>query len=106
MTDVTSATPDNATGADSGAAYPDTRLFIDGQGGEATDGRTLNVRNPSNGRVSGTAARASIADLDRALEAADRGFRDWRDQTPAQRAAIMRTASGLMRERADRIAHV
>lgn len=106
MTDVTSATPDNATGADSGAAYPDTRLFIDGQWGEATDGRTLNVRNPSNGRVIGTVAHASIADLDRALEAADRGFRHWRDQTPAQRAAIMRTASGLMRERADRIAHV
>ncbi len=81
-----------------------TQLFIDDEWTDAADGRTIEVRNPADGTVIGSVAHASTADLDRALEAADRGFRLWKDETPAARARIMRTASGLLRERADRIA--
>ena len=87
-------------------SYPSTQLFIEGEWADAADGRTIDVRNPADGTVIGTVAHASTADLDRALEAADRGFTVWRDMTPAKRAAIMRTASGLLRERADRIAEI
>ena len=93
-----SSTPDTA--------YPDTRLFIDDQWTDAADGRTIDVLNPADGRVIGRVAHASTADLDRALEAADRGFGLWRDTTPAQRAKVMRAAAELLRERADAIAHV
>ena len=88
------------------ATYTDTRLFIDGQWSDAADGRTLDVLNPASGAVIGTVAHASTADLDRALDAADRGFRDWRDRTAAERASIMHAASGLVRERVDRIAEL
>lgn len=81
-----------------------TKLFIDDEWIDAADGRTIEVRNPADGTAIGSVAHASTADLDRALEAADRGFRLWKDETPAARARIMRTASGLLRERADRIA--
>lgn len=87
-------------------SYPSTRLFIDNAWVDAADGRTLDVRNPADGTVIGTVAHASTADLDLALEAAESGFRVWRDQTPAKRATIMRTAAGLLRERADRIAEL
>lgn len=87
-------------------SYPSTQLFIDDQWTDSADGRSLDVRNPADGTVIGTVAHASTADLDRALEAADRGFRIWKDQTPASRATIMRTASELLRERADRIARM
>lgn len=87
-------------------AYPDTQLFIDGEWNDAADGRTIDVLNPSNGKVIGTVAHASTADLDRALGAADRGFAHWRDRTPAQRATIMHAAADLLRERVDAIARI
>ena len=87
-------------------AYPDTQLFIDGQWTDPVDGRTLDVLNPADGRVLGTVAHASTADLDRALAAADRGFQVWRDTTPARRSTIMRAAAHLLRERAGDIAPV
>ena len=87
-------------------SYPATQLFIDNEWSDSADGRTIDVLNPADGKVIGTVAHATTADLDRALEAADRGFRTWRGQTPAARAAVMREASTLLRERADRIARL
>jgi succinate-semialdehyde dehydrogenase/glutarate-semialdehyde dehydrogenase len=80
--------------------YPDTRLFIDGQWHEAADGRTMPVLNPATGQQIGRVAHAGRRDLDLALQAAQRGFDTWREKTPAERSRIMRTAAGLMRERA------
>jgi len=84
--------------------YVDTRLFIDGAWQDAADGRTLAVHNPATGEEIGRVAHASRADLDRALDAAQRGFEIWRDFTPAARSKIMRKAAELMRERAGDIA--
>ena len=84
--------------------YPDTRLFIAGTWQDAADGRTLAVINPSTGLEIGRVAHAGIADLDRALAAAQSGFEAWRDVPAFERAKIMRRAAALMRERADAIA--
>ncbi|MEJ5991241.1 NAD-dependent succinate-semialdehyde dehydrogenase [Ramlibacter sp. PS3R-8] len=84
--------------------YPNTQLFINGQWQDATDGRTLAVFNPATGKEIGRVAHAGKADLDRALEAAQKGFETWRDMTAADRSKIMRKAAGLMRERAAEIA--
>jgi succinate-semialdehyde dehydrogenase/glutarate-semialdehyde dehydrogenase len=86
--------------------YPNTSLFIDDAWIDATDGRTIPVHNPATGQVIGSVAHASIQDLDRALDAAQRGFEVWRDQTPAQRSTIMRRAAQLIRERVDDIARL
>ena len=86
--------------------YPNTQLFIDGQWCDAADGRTLPVFNPATGLEIGRLAHAGIADLDRALEAAQRGFDLWRKVPAAERATIMRRAGALMRERADAIGQV
>jgi succinate-semialdehyde dehydrogenase / glutarate-semialdehyde dehydrogenase len=51
-------------------------------------------------------AHAGRADLDMALEAAQKGFETWRDMTAADRSKIMRKAAGLMRERAADIAQL
>lgn len=84
--------------------YPNTQLYINGQWQDATDGRTLAVFNPATGKEIGRVAHAGKADLDRALEAAQKGFETWRDMTAADRSKIMRKAAGLMRERAGEIA--
>jgi succinate-semialdehyde dehydrogenase / glutarate-semialdehyde dehydrogenase len=86
--------------------YPNTQLFIDGQWCDAADGRTLPVFNPATGLEIGRLAHAGIADLDRALEAAQRGFEIWRKVPAAERATIMRRAGALMRERAEAIGQV
>jgi succinate-semialdehyde dehydrogenase/glutarate-semialdehyde dehydrogenase len=87
-------------------SYPDTRLFIAGQWQDAADGRSIAVHNPATGQEIGRVAHASRADLDRALEAAQKGFETWRDMPAIERGRIMRRAAGLMRERADAIAAV
>ena len=84
-------------------SYPDTQLYIDGQWQDAADGRTLAVHNPATGVEIGRVAHAGIADLDRALAAAQKGFEIWRDMPPIERAKTMRRAAALMRERAAEI---
>jgi succinate-semialdehyde dehydrogenase/glutarate-semialdehyde dehydrogenase len=88
------------------ANYPDTRLLINGEWTDAIDGRTLDVVNPATGQAIGKVARASIADLDQALAAAQRGFNVWRNTSAHERGAVMRKAAALLRERADAIARV
>jgi len=86
--------------------YPNTQLLIDGQWQDAADGRTLPVYNPASGAEIGRVAHAGIVDLDRALEATQRGFEVWRDRPSLERQKIMRGAAALLRERCDRIARV
>ncbi|MFC5610093.1 NAD-dependent succinate-semialdehyde dehydrogenase [Variovorax soli] len=87
-------------------SYPDTRLLINNEWCDAASGKTLDVFNPATGKVIGKVAHAGIPDLDRALEAAQKGFQVWRKTPANERAAIMRKAAGLLRERADAIGRI
>ena len=84
--------------------YSDVSLFIDGEWTKAAAGRVLPVVNPASGEAIGTVAHADRSDLDRALEAADKGFRAWRKVSAFDRSKLMRKAANLLRERADQIA--
>lgn len=86
--------------------YPDTRLLIAGEWTDAIDGRTIDVLNPATGEAIGKVAHAGVADLDRALAAAQQGFEKWRQVPAFERAAVMRRAAGLIRERAEAIARL
>ncbi len=84
--------------------YSNTQLFIHGHWQDADDRRSLAVLNPATGAEIGRVAHAGKADLDKALASAEKGFKVWRDMTPAARSTIMRKAANLMRERAEAIA--
>jgi len=84
--------------------YIDTQLFIDGKWQQPAEGKSLPVVNPATGKEIGRVAHAGRPDLDRALEAAKKGFEVWRDTVPAERSKIMRKAAALVRERAGEIA--
>ncbi|MEJ6785449.1 NAD-dependent succinate-semialdehyde dehydrogenase [Aminobacter sp. Piv2-1] len=86
--------------------YPDVNLFIDGKWTAAEGGKTIDVYNPATNEVIGKVASAGKGDLDRALAAADRGFKVWRRISAYERSKIMRRAADLMRERAETIAEV
>ena len=81
-------------------SYTDTRLLIDGQWCDAASGKTQDVINPATDKVIGKVAHAGIVDLDRALASAQRGFEAWRKIPANERAATMRKAAALLRERA------
>jgi succinate-semialdehyde dehydrogenase/glutarate-semialdehyde dehydrogenase len=85
-------------------AYPEVLLYIDGNWCKAAAGRSLPVLNPATGDPVGTVAHAGRADLDRALDAAARGFALWRKVSPFDRYKILRKAGELVRQRADQIA--
>ena len=88
------------------SSYPDTRLLIAGEWRDASGGKKIAVANPATGQTIGHVAHASVADLDAALAAAQKGFEAWRNTPAADRATVMRKAAGLLRERADAIARV
>ncbi len=85
-------------------SYPDVLLHIDGAWTQAAGGKTLSVMNPATGEENGKLAHAERADLDRALEAAEKGFAVWRKVSAYDRSKIMRKAADLLRERAGDIA--
>ena len=86
--------------------YSDVSLFINGTWGAAVGGRTIDVVNPATGDKIGTVPHASTSDLDRALEAADKGFRTWRKVSAFDRSKVMRKAANILRERADSVARL
>src|SRR5271165_6941226 len=84
--------------------YPDVLLLIDGAWTKSASGRAIPVANPATGEPIGTVAHAGTADLDRALAAAEKGFRAWRKVSAFDRSKIMRKAADLLRARADAVA--
>ena len=84
--------------------YPDIQLYIDGQWTAGGGPASRQVTSPVDGRVLATFAGASAGDVARALDAARRGFGQWRDTAPIRRGEILSRAAALLRERADAIA--
>ncbi|MBX6395382.1 MAG: NAD-dependent succinate-semialdehyde dehydrogenase [Alicyclobacillaceae bacterium] len=71
-------------------------LYIDGRWAEAEGGKTFEVFNPATGEVVGEVADASPADVERAIEAADRAFAGWAALTARERSEILRKIYDLM----------
>ncbi|MFD7691063.1 NAD-dependent succinate-semialdehyde dehydrogenase [Streptomyces sp. NPDC059781] len=80
--------------------YPAVRMHIAGEWCQGGTGRTAPIVNPATEEAIGEVPLATTADLDRALAAADDGFRSWRDTPIATRMAILHEAADLLTERA------
>jgi len=86
--------------------YPQLCMIIDGERIAVGHRRTHKVVNPATGDTLGELPLADAADLDRALDTAERGFRIWRDSTPQERAQVLSGAARLMLERADALTRI
>ena len=80
------------------------KLFIGGQWRDAEGGKTLDVEDPSTGRVLTEVADASVADAHAALDAAVAAQEPWAATPPRDRGEILRKAFELITERADDLA--
>jgi succinate-semialdehyde dehydrogenase / glutarate-semialdehyde dehydrogenase len=83
--------------------YERVQLYIDGEWTDGSGSRREDVINPATTESLGAVPLAEAADLDRALAAADRGFRLWRDLPVDERVSILHRAANLVRERAGAI---
>jgi succinate-semialdehyde dehydrogenase / glutarate-semialdehyde dehydrogenase len=86
--------------------YKELQLYIDGEWLNGGGRKGEEVINPATGKALATLPHASKADLDRALNAAEKGFAAWRATSAYDRAKIMRKAADLLRERAENVAKI
>jgi succinate-semialdehyde dehydrogenase/glutarate-semialdehyde dehydrogenase len=84
----------------------DLALFINGAWklGEGRD--MFPVVDPASGEAIAEVPLATPADLDEALDAADKGFALWRATPVETRAAVLKKTAALLRERAEGIAQL
>src|SRR3984885_3926820 len=86
--------------------YSELKLHIDGEWIGAGSRRTHRAINPANGATLGELPLVDTADLDRALQAADRGYRLWKKSTAEERGRVLKGAANLIRERVEHIARI
>ena len=86
--------------------YETLELLVDGEWRQGSDGITEDVINPATEKVLGQLPHASLADLDQALDAAERAFKSWRKVNPHERAKLLKRVAALIRENAEHIATV
>ena len=86
--------------------YPEVQLHIDGQWCAGSGGKSEPVLNPATGEAIGRVPHATRDDLDRALAAAEKGFRAWKKVSAYDRYKTLRKAADLIRARADDIARI
>jgi betaine-aldehyde dehydrogenase len=86
-------------------ALPKNRgLFYGGQWHAPVSGNVVDVISPSTGGNLGVVADASSADVDEAVAAALRGYAQWRDVPPLERAKILRAIAEILRANAYELA--
>jgi len=74
--------------------YPSLYMVIDGEQVSGGGRRTFPVVNPATGETIGQLPLADPADLDRALETAQRGFAIWRRHRPPSAPRCCRVPRG------------
>lgn len=86
--------------------YPELQLFIDGEWISTGSRKSEEVINPATGEVLGILPHATQDDLDRALAAAERGFKIWSAMLPEKRSEILRKAADILKQNGEQVTRV
>ncbi|HWK68884.1 MAG TPA: NAD-dependent succinate-semialdehyde dehydrogenase [Rhizobiaceae bacterium] len=79
-------------------------LYIGGQWRPSSDGRVIDVIDPSTEAVIAAVPDATLADAAAAVDAASKAAASWRETAPRKRSEILRRCFELMTERAETLA--
>jgi len=84
------------------------QLYINGEWVDSSGGETIDVEDPSSGKIISSIVEATDKDVDRAVAAARAAFDDrrWRDMPPVAREKIMHRIADLILENADELAEL
>jgi len=80
------------------------KLFIDGRFVDAVSGATIDVFSPADGRKITEIAAADAADVDLAVQAAQRAFPKWAAMAAAERGRCLLKLADLIEAKADELA--
>ena len=86
--------------------YTSLEHYIDGNWVKPSGDKSQDVMKPATSKPIGQLGHGSRGDLDKAIAAADKGFRQWRKVSAFERGRILRKAAELVRARTDDIAKV
>lgn len=84
----------------------DIHHFIDGASFTGTSGRFSDVFNPNTGEVQARVQLASVAEMDRAVQAAQTAFEGWSSTNPQRRARVMFEFKRLVEANMDPLAEM
>ncbi|KAF7448492.1 PutA NAD-dependent aldehyde dehydrogenase [Pyrenophora tritici-repentis] len=82
----------------------ETRLFINGEFVESSNGKTFDIINPSTLKLVAKVHEASEQDTDNAVAAAKAAFPAWSALSPDQRGQYFKKLAKLIRENNDELA--
>ena len=80
------------------------QMYVDGAWVDASDGATVPIVDPATEEAVDCVPRAALADLERALAAADAGWKAWREVDAWSRSAALRRAAEWVRAHVQEIA--
>jgi betaine-aldehyde dehydrogenase len=79
------------------------RNFVGGEHVDATDGRRMDLVDPTTGEVFASAPVSGTEDVDRAYTAAAGAFEGWRDATPSERSLALFRFADAVEQHADEL---
>lgn len=82
------------------------QMYVDGSWADAEDGASFEVLNPATEEVVGHVPQATSADIEQALDSAQRGYQHWRNVDAWTRSATLRRMAEWLRSHAAMIAAV
>ena len=82
------------------------RVYYGGAWHDPASGAYADTLNPGTGESLGRVAVSNGQDVDGAVGAAKRGFLQWRDVAPLERARLLKALAALVREHADELAMI
>src|SRR5688500_12666702 len=88
-----------ASGATRRPELPVQRLHVGGRAVDALSGETFGTINPATGGVICQVQQAGPEDVERAVAAAQEGFRVWSRMTGTERGRVLHRAAAILRER-------
>jgi 1-pyrroline dehydrogenase len=80
--------------------------FIDGQSRAPADGASEAILNPASGEEIATAPLSGEADVDAAVQAAKRAFKDWSETPPGERAYALLKIADLLEEHGEELSQM
>ena len=83
-----------------------TKAYINGSWTDADSGERQNVLDPATGNIIASVARCGSVETRRAIEAADRAQRDWRNRSAKERAGFLRSWFELIMEAQEDLAKI
>jgi betaine-aldehyde dehydrogenase len=81
-------------------------IYYDGKWHEPKGGRYIETPNPGTGESLGRVAEAGAEDIDAAVKAAKRAFREWKRVPPLERAKMLKKIAEVLRANAGELAMI